>query len=102
MADPESEDFTQARFEQVAQETWDGLPEEFREIAGNLVIRVVDFAHRETLDHLHIASPYRLLGLYHGIGLPFKSVWEVPHGPDMIFLYRLPILRFARYHGRER
>jgi predicted Zn-dependent protease with MMP-like domain len=96
MAMTETEDFSEARFERVAQETWDGLPKDFRDIAGNLVIRVVDFADRGTLDAMEIDSPYGLLGLYHGIGLPFKSVWHVPHGPDMIFLYRLPILRFAR------
>jgi predicted Zn-dependent protease with MMP-like domain len=94
-----AEDFTQVRFETVAQDTWDALPKEFRDIAGNLSIGVVDFADRETLDHLAIQSPYGLLGLYHGIGLPFKSVWQLPNGPDMIFLYRLPILRFAREEG---
>jgi predicted Zn-dependent protease with MMP-like domain len=95
------DDFTETRFEKVAQETWDDLPAQFREIVGNLVIRVVDFADRETLDLMHIDSPYDLLGLYHGVGLPFKSVHDVPHGPDMIFLYRLPILRYARHEAEE-
>jgi len=82
-------------FEAVAQEVWDALPASFREIVGNLSIQIEDFASRETLDHLRIRSPYGLLGLYHGLGLPFKSVWDMPHGPDMIFLYRIPILAFA-------
>ncbi len=98
---PDSDDFTEARFEKVAQQTWDDLPAEFREIVGNLVIRVVDFADRETLDLMGIGSPFDLLGLYHGVGLPFKSVHDVPHGPDMIFLYRLPILRYARQEGED-
>jgi predicted Zn-dependent protease with MMP-like domain len=93
--------FSQERFEQVAQETWDGLPEDFRAIAGNLVIQVVDFADRETLGHLGIHSPYGLLGLYHGVGLPFKGVWDPPRLPDMIFLYRKPILSFARAEGEN-
>ena len=82
-------------FEVVAQEVWDALPEHFREIVGNLSIQIEDFASRDTLDRMSIASPYGLLGLYHGLGLPFKSVWDLPHGPDMIFLYRIPILAFA-------
>jgi predicted Zn-dependent protease with MMP-like domain len=82
-------------FEAVAQEVWDALPEHFREMVGNLSIQIEDFASRDTLDHLSIGSPYGLLGLYHGLGLPFKSVWDLPHGPDMIFLYRIPILAFA-------
>jgi predicted Zn-dependent protease with MMP-like domain len=88
--------FTKTDFEEIAQRAWDGLPKQFREIAGNLVIQVTDFADRETLDDLEIDSPYGLLGLYHGVGLPFKSVHDIRHGPDMIFLYRLPILSFAR------
>lgn len=94
MAGPD--DFTQARFERVAQETWDSLPRQFRSAVGNLVIQVVDFADRATLDGMGIGSPFDVLGLYHGLGLPFQSVHDVRHGPDMIFLYRLPILRFAR------
>jgi predicted Zn-dependent protease with MMP-like domain len=101
MAMVDADEITEARFEKVAQQTWDDLPAEFREIVGNLVIRVVDFADRETLDLMGIASPFDLLGLYHGIGLPFKSVHDVPHGPDMIFLYRLPILRYARQEGED-
>jgi predicted Zn-dependent protease with MMP-like domain len=95
------EDLTQQGFERVAQETWDGLPKDFREIVGNLVIQVLDFADRDTLDRMGIDSPYGLLGLYHGIGLPFKSVYDVRNGPDMIFLYRRPILRFAREEGEN-
>jgi predicted Zn-dependent protease with MMP-like domain len=86
---------TQQEFEAVAQEVWDALPDHFREIAGNLSIQIEDFASRDTLGHLGIRGRYGLLGLYHGLGLPFKSVWDLPHGPDMIFLYRIPILAFA-------
>lgn len=88
---------TQAEFETVAQEVWDALPATFREVVGNLSIQVVDFADAETLAHLGIRSRYGLLGLYHGLGLPFKSTWDLPRGPDMIFLYRIPILAYA--HG---
>ncbi len=82
-------------FEAVAQSVWDNLPRQFRGIAGNLSIQIEDFASRDTLQHMGIASRYHLLGLYHGIGLPFKSVMDLPHGPDMIFLYRVPILSYA-------
>jgi predicted Zn-dependent protease with MMP-like domain len=93
--------FSQSRFEEVAQETWDGLPEDFRAIAGNLVIQVVDFADRETLRSMGMRSSYDLLGLYHGVGLPFKGVWDPPRLPDMIFLYRKPILSFAMGQGEN-
>ncbi len=91
---------TQEEFETVASQVWDSLPSQFREVVGNLSIQIEDFASRETLGAMRIASPYGLLGLYHGVGLPFKSMMGVPYGPDMIFLYRLPILAYAR-HERQ-
>jgi predicted Zn-dependent protease with MMP-like domain len=90
---------TQEDFESVAQEVWDALPEEFRKVVGNLSIQIVDFAGEATLRQMRIRSPYQLLGLYHGVGLPFKSIGDLPYGPDMIFLYRLPILLYARETG---
>jgi predicted Zn-dependent protease with MMP-like domain len=92
---------TAAYFEKVAQETWDSLPREFRDVVGNLVIQVRDFASRDTLDDMGLDSRYDLLGLYHGVGLPFKATWDLPQGPDMIFLYRLPILAYAREEGES-
>ena len=92
---------TREDFERVAQQAWDGLPAAFREIVGNLVIQVVDFADRDTLAHFGMRSPYGLLGLYHGVGLPFKTTWDPPRLPDMIFLYRKPILRYAERRGES-
>lgn len=92
---------TEAEFIEIAEATWDSLPEAFRAAVGNLVTQVRDYADRETLDALGIDHPMGLLGLYHGIGLPFKSVHEIGHGPDMIFLYRLPILNYARETGED-
>ncbi|NJO32703.1 MAG: metallopeptidase family protein [Rhodospirillales bacterium] len=86
---------TLEEFENTASQVWDGLPALFRDVAGNLVIRIEDFAGRDTLADMGIASRYHLLGLYHGLGLPFKSVHDLPYGPDMIFLYRIPILAYA-------
>lgn len=96
---PSREPQTQAEFETVASEAWDGLPKEFREVVGNLSIQIVDFADRATLRAMDIPDPYDLLGLYHGVGLPFKSVSDLPYGPDLVFLYRLPILAYAEDEG---
>lgn len=76
---------------EIAQEAWEELPEAFRQMCGNVVIQVVDFADEETLAHFGMESPYELSGLYHGIDLTQKSHMDVA-GPDYVFLYRLPIL----------
>jgi predicted Zn-dependent protease with MMP-like domain len=90
---------TAREFQQIAQRAWSQTPEEFREAAGNLVIQAEDWPSRETLDSLDIDSPLDLLGLYHGVGLPFQSVGDLPRPPEMILLYRMPILAYARASG---
>ena len=83
-----------ADFEILAAEAWDRLPGEFRQMAGDLVIRIEDFAIDEVLDSLGIESPFDLMGLYQGVSLDRKSVSDVPEMPDMVFLYRRAILDY--------
>jgi predicted Zn-dependent protease with MMP-like domain len=92
---------TPEEFETAAQAIWDGLPSRFRESLGNVSVAVTDFADAETLQAMRIRNPYGLLGLYHGASLPFKSVWTPVALPDRIFLYRLPILDYARRNGQR-
>lgn len=81
-----------AEFEAIAQEAWNKLPGEFRGMAGDVVIRIEDFATEDVLDELDIDDPFDLTGLYQGVSLDKKSVSDVPREPDMVFLYRRPIL----------
>jgi predicted Zn-dependent protease with MMP-like domain len=96
---PSSQPWTHEEFEAAAQAVWDGLPEQFRAALGNVTVRVADFADPETLDAMRIRDRYDLLGLYHGVGLPSKSVWDPASLPDRIFLYRMPILSYAGRNG---
>ncbi len=88
-----------AEFRRMAEEAMAALPEPFLSAAAGVVIQVVDWPSDDTLDSLGIESPYGLLGLYHGVGLPFKSVMDTPHAPDMIQLYRMPILAYCEDTG---
>lgn len=81
-----------AMFEEMAQAAWARLPEEFRKPVGNLIIRIEDFAIDEVLDALGIEDPLDLLGLYQGVSLDKKSVLDSAQQPDMVFLYRRPLL----------
>jgi predicted Zn-dependent protease with MMP-like domain len=81
-----------AAFEELAQAAWARLPETFRAPAGDLLIRVDDFATDEVLDALGIDDAFDLLGLYHGVSLDKKSLLDLPQQPDMVFLYRRPLL----------
>jgi predicted Zn-dependent protease with MMP-like domain len=79
-------------FEALATDAWNKLPAEFRNMARDLLIRVEDFATDDVLDELGIEDPYDLTGLYQGVSLDKQSVLDVARDPDMVYLYRRPIL----------
>jgi predicted Zn-dependent protease with MMP-like domain len=81
-----------ADFESLVQEAWNKLPSDFRGAAGDLVIRVEEFAHDDVLTQLGIEDPYELTGLYQGVSLAKQSVHDSARDPDMVFLYRRAIL----------
>ena len=82
----------------MAQAAYRRLPQRFRALTGDLLIRVEDFPTDEVLDSLDIDSPFDLLGLYSGVDLARKSVMDVSAVPDMVFLYRRPILDYWAEH----
>lgn len=92
---------TLADFEVIAAAAWERIEPEFREVCGDLVIRVEDFALDEVLDELDIESPFDLMGLYQGLSLDKKSVLDVAREPDMVFLYRRAILDYWTESGEE-
>ena len=81
-----------AEFERLAEAAWRRLPSRFRDLCGDVVIRIEDFASEDVLRDLDIDDPLHLLGLYQGISLAKKSVLDVPQGPNMVFLYRRALL----------
>lgn len=78
--------------EQLAHGAVTALPEPYRAAATHVVLRVVDFAAEEILEAMGCASPYDLTGMYEGIPLTEKSVTDQPHHPDIVWLFRRPIL----------
>jgi predicted Zn-dependent protease with MMP-like domain len=69
------------------------LPGYVRAHIGDVPIRVQDFADGATLAELGIDDPFGLSGLYQGVPIGHKEQLAAPSGiPDMIHLYRRPIL----------
>jgi predicted Zn-dependent protease with MMP-like domain len=87
-----------ADFETIAGEVYRNLPKTFRDLCEGLVIRVDDFPTDEVLDEMQIESPFDLLGLFQGVGLPFRSESAPVQMPNMIWLYRRPILDYWGEH----
>jgi predicted Zn-dependent protease with MMP-like domain len=87
-----------AEFEAIADAAYRRLPVRFRDMCGEVIIRVEDFPSDEVLDHMGIDSAFDLLGLYQGVDLTHQSVLDVTTLPEMIFLYRRPILDYWAEH----
>jgi len=85
-------------FEILANEVYRGLPKKFRALCEDLVIRIEDFATDEVLKDMDIESPFDLLGLFQGLGLPFRTESAPLHMPNMVWLYRRPILDYWSEH----
>ena len=87
-----------AEFEALAAEAYARLPEHFRELCEDLVIRVDDFPTDEVMEAMDVESEFDLLGLFQGVGLPFQSASAPELLPNMIWLYRRPILDYWAEH----
>jgi predicted Zn-dependent protease with MMP-like domain len=88
-----------ALIERLAAQAFDRLPAPFRQHLADVVIRVEEFAERETLDALGIDDRWDLTGLYQGRPLGQQSIWASGDMPPMITLYRAPLLREWRETG---
>ena len=107
MADPTSADPLAWRalkapsleeLEVLAETAFRRLPQKFRALCEGLIIRVDDFPTEEVLDELEAQSEFDLLGLFQGVGLPFRSESVSGQMPNMVWLYRRPILDYWAEH----
>jgi predicted Zn-dependent protease with MMP-like domain len=87
-----------AEFELLASDVFRRLPRRFRDLCAGLVIQVDDFPTEEVLDHMGAESEFDLLGLFQGIGLPFRAESAPVQMPNMVWLYRRPILDYWAEH----
>ena len=79
-------------FARLAREAFDAQPAPFGALAGDVVIRIDDFADEETLAMMGIEDPFELTGLYHGVDIGLRDGMGAAPEPSRIFLYRRPIL----------
>jgi predicted Zn-dependent protease with MMP-like domain len=80
-------------FQDLVEEALAGFPEEFQRLAfDNLAFVVEDVASPADAARAGVHDPMHLLGMYTGV--PFTQ-WgrdRYAHAPDIIKIYRLPIL----------
>jgi predicted Zn-dependent protease with MMP-like domain len=73
-------------FVNVAEEALDSLPQEFRSRIRNVAILVEDFPPNQKLPQP--GQPRLLLGIFHGVPVTKKSVFDASTGPAHIVLYQ--------------
>lgn len=81
-----------ADFAALAGHALANLPPPIKAAVGDVQVRVEDFADDETLDALEIEDPFELTGVYEGVDLTRRSVFDVAPSPSSIRLFRRPIL----------
>ena len=79
-------------FARLADAAFRALPPPFRDLAGEAVFRIEDFAQQTILDEMGIPDAFELTGLYSGVDLSRRSVLDSGGLPPTVFLYRRPIL----------
>jgi len=87
-----------AEMEAMAHDVFERLPKRFRDLCEGVIIRVEDFPTDEVLDEMDCESEFDLLGLFQGTGLPHQSTSDVARLPNMVWLYRRPILDYWAGH----
>jgi acetylglutamate kinase len=101
MTDPEHDPPTLDQLAAMAEQALATIPPPLAAHIDNVSFVIQDWPEDETLQRLGIGSRLRLLGLYRGTPLTERSVWQIARFPDRIFLYRQPIIEYARRTGTD-
>jgi predicted Zn-dependent protease with MMP-like domain len=75
------------KFEALVGEAVDSLPKKFKDHLENIAIMVEDAPPRRRSS----AARSTLLGLYHGVPLPFRGPYYGNVPPDVIIIFKQPI-----------
>ena len=87
-----------ADLEALAAAAYARLPDHFRNLCSGLVIQVDDFPSDDVLDSMHCETEFDLLGLFQGVGLALRGEEQSGQLPNMIWIYRRPILDYWADH----
>lgn len=76
----------------VAESILRELPDPFRSLVASVPVRVEEWPAEELLDELGIEDPLELTGFYAGVPVGERESGIIATGPDMIYLFRMPLL----------
>ena len=80
--------------ETLADKAFGKLPPQFRARCHGLIIRVEEFPDEDVMREMELETPFDILGLYQGVSVAYEEAGGPPRLPDMVFLYRRPLLDY--------
>ncbi len=92
---------TREDFNQVVEEVMDSLPGEFRRRISNVAVLVEGFPPGQKPSQPGKPTSLRL-GLFHGVPMTQKSVFQLPTGPDYVVLYQKNLEAISRNEAELR
>jgi predicted Zn-dependent protease with MMP-like domain len=90
-----------AEIDDMARAALDSLPAPLKQFTEGVVIQVEDFPDDDVCTEMELESPFDILGLYQGVALGEKHMETSGSLPDMVFLYRRPILDYWCETGED-
>lgn len=92
---------TLEEIELMAREAMTLIPEPMRSFAEKVVIQVTEFPDDDVVAEMELESPFDILGLYQGTAVGEKHIESSGAMPDMVFIYRRPILDYWCESGED-
>ncbi len=77
------------------------LPAPLKPFTEGVVLHVAEFPDDDVCQEMELESPFDILGLYQGISVGEKRAETSGTLPDMVFLYRRPILDYWCETGED-
>lgn len=84
------------RFDAILEELLPELPPRVQEVMEEVPLIVEDQPDARMMREMRLRRASELLGLYHGVSIDERSILDGPHLGDVIYLFRLGLLREAR------
>lgn len=78
----------------LSERIFNQLPQVILDHLKNVIIQWEEFPDDEIAETMELVGPYDLLGLYKGVDLPSQGAIERAELPDIIYLYRRPVLDY--------
>ena len=90
-----------ADIDDMARAALESVPAQLKRMTAGVVLQVEDFPDDDVCDEMDLESPFDILGLYQGISLAEKQIESSGATPDLVFLYRRPILDYWCETGED-